>query len=776
VTEHKHQADRQVSTSEEQVTFVADARLISVLGEQLIGSEKVGVLELVKNAYDAGASLCTVTLEGVPGLTPKSRHLTEFESLPGPIIVIRDDGVGMAHDDLIHGWLRPATARRARVKERLREERDAADRRGSRETYDALVAQLREAHGGRLPMGEKGIGRLATHRLGRFLWLRTKTRDDALEWELRIDWSKFDTIGDAPTDLDKVQLTLRHQPPTTDYGSRGSGTVICCYGGRAGYEWTSDQILDVGRAVTALRSPRNAPQGFEPRFVSPHVAAHELASPLERVPAPFELLAIVDENGIADIDFRFQPPPALDNQIEQFAHEEKRDLRGANLEYWKGAGTAIRAPQCGRFLLHVRAWLRVRNWLGPDYEQVTEYLDRFGGITIFRDGLSTLPAEQGAKVDWLDLTVSHIKKGSRISYYQLAGEIELEQEQTLGLRDRSSREGMIQTRAYQDLAKLARAVIDELQFQVQSVRDRVTKKSTPRFPLRTIRAYAKSAASVARSISEHYDFKKDPLKIAKELGGDAPAKRLSEAAESLLSLSETLKLQEEEHAGLMEAAGFGLAISVAVHELGKLAAAIVADVHQLHRSLGAKSSEEGTLKSLEQRADALLGEVKRLAPLRVTRSDSLRPLSVRAAVEAARSAFARTLEESQILLHIDRADFQIKGRFGAIAQVFANLIDNSIYWIGTGGKGGAIQFAIDTKERTILVSDTGPGISEKMSAHLFEPFYSEKSPPSGLGLYICRYYLGQCGARIRLARPSERSNLSGAQFLIDFSKSPTGES
>ena len=80
--------------------------------------------------------------------------------------------------------------------------------------------------------------------------------------------------------------------------------------------------------------------------------------------------------------------------------------------------------------------------------------------------------------------------------------------------------------------------------------------------------------------------------------------------------------------------------------------------------------------------------------------------------------------------------------------------------------------SISTEDRTVLVADTGPGISSKMERHLFEPFYSEKSPPSGLGLYICRYYLGQCGATIRPARPAERSNLSGAQFLLDFSKTP----
>src|SRR5882672_11235879 len=115
--------------SDEPVKFVADARLISVLGEQLIGSEKVGILELVKNAYDAGAKLCTVTLEGVPGLQPTVRTLTDYELLPGPILEIRDDGSGMSKDDLIHGWLRPATPSRARIKEQLRAERDAAKER-----------------------------------------------------------------------------------------------------------------------------------------------------------------------------------------------------------------------------------------------------------------------------------------------------------------------------------------------------------------------------------------------------------------------------------------------------------------------------------------------------------------------------------------------------------------------------------------------------------------------------------------------------------------------
>ncbi|TAH35206.1 MAG: sensor histidine kinase [Planctomycetota bacterium] len=776
MTESRKQAVAPPTPSDEKVKFVADARLISILGEQLIGSEKVGILELVKNAYDAGASVCGVTLEGVPGFEPDTRRRKDYKDLPGPIIEVADDGSGMSHEDLVAGWLRPATTRRARIKEQLRAERESAAKRGSQKTFDALVDRLKEAHGGRLPLGEKGIGRLATHRLGRFLWLRTKTRDDALEWELKIDWSRFESLDGAPIDLHDVELTLRHQPPTADYGAKGSGTVICCYGGRPGYQWTREQIVDVGRSVNALRSPRRAPEGFEPRFSSPHVSEHELASPLERVAAPFDLLALVDEEGKADLELAFIPPAALNESLRPFKHQEKLDLRGTDTKYWKADGTTLRRPECGPFILHARAWLRFREWLDPEFKEVTDYLDQFGGITIYRDGLATLPAQQSAKVDWLGLAIAQIKKSSNISYYHLAGEIELAQERTLALRDRSSREGMIETRAYRDLARLTRSAVDQLQFHMQRVREDWTKAKSRRIPPKTLLSHAQVAAGLGKAMVESYDFRKDPLKIAERVGGKNAPERIGEAAEVLLSLGEHLKLQDDEREGLLEAAGFGLAIGVAVHELGKLASAIVTDVRQLHDTIGANSPGAPTLDSIVRRADALLGEVKRLAPLRVTRAEMARPFSVRSAVEAARNAFVQSLQDAQILLHVGREDFRVKGRFGAIAQVFANLFDNAIYWIGTEGAGGAIQVAVSAESRTVIVADSGPGVSEKMLEHLFEPFYSEKSPPSGLGLYICRHYLGQCDATIRLARPAERSKLRGAQFVLDFSKSPTGES
>jgi hypothetical protein len=191
-----------------------------------------------------------------------------------------------------------------------------------------------------------------------------------------------------------------------------------------------------------------------------------------------------------------------------------------------------------------------------------------------------LPAQQSARTDWLGLAQSQIKRSANISYYHLNGEIELAQEKNLDLRDRSSREGMIETTAYNDLAELARAAVNELQNQMQSVRDAWRKTKQRRIPPETLRAHAKTMTTAGKALVEKYDFKKDRDGLGEEIGKKA-AEKIQAAVEAFDELGETLKLQEEEREGLLEAAGFGLAIGVAVHEISKLAGAIVSDAKRL---------------------------------------------------------------------------------------------------------------------------------------------------------------------------------------------------
>ncbi len=174
----------------------SDVHLIKVLGEQLIGSEKVGVLELIKNSIDAQANYCKVLIENVSSL-PEPETEYEFSNYEGPVIVVEDDGIGMTRNIVENGWLRPASTLKTNIKEKLREERIRAQESGNLGNYEALVKKLQKENGKRIPLGEKGVGRFATHHLGRYLELRTKTADSSYELVLKIDWNKFDIISDA---------------------------------------------------------------------------------------------------------------------------------------------------------------------------------------------------------------------------------------------------------------------------------------------------------------------------------------------------------------------------------------------------------------------------------------------------------------------------------------------------------------------------------------------------------------------------------------------------
>ena len=76
------------------------ARLIRTIGAELISSEVVAVLELVRNSYDADASVVELRFS-----TPQTPEEAALE--------IWDDGHGMSRDILLGPWLEPATAFKA---------------------------------------------------------------------------------------------------------------------------------------------------------------------------------------------------------------------------------------------------------------------------------------------------------------------------------------------------------------------------------------------------------------------------------------------------------------------------------------------------------------------------------------------------------------------------------------------------------------------------------------------------------------------------------------
>ena len=119
----------------ESLTIKPYARLLTMLGDQLIKNELIALSELIKNSYDADASWVRVSFVDFE---------EDFTKKPTSKIIIEDDGNGMDSGILKKHWLNPATPEKLKKKKKN------------------TTTQL-----GRVLQGEKGIGRFAISNSGK---------------------------------------------------------------------------------------------------------------------------------------------------------------------------------------------------------------------------------------------------------------------------------------------------------------------------------------------------------------------------------------------------------------------------------------------------------------------------------------------------------------------------------------------------------------------------------------------------------------------------------
>ena len=138
-------------------SFRIESRILRELGERLVKQPEVALLELVKNSYDADATVCKI-----------SANEAESE------ISISDDGYGMTRDEFKFGWMTIGSSAKAK-------------KQSSRKFVRTIT-------------GEKGIGRFAVRFLGKELEIESIAYDK----ELRVytvltayfNWPKFDRDED----------------------------------------------------------------------------------------------------------------------------------------------------------------------------------------------------------------------------------------------------------------------------------------------------------------------------------------------------------------------------------------------------------------------------------------------------------------------------------------------------------------------------------------------------------------------------------------------------
>lgn len=202
----------------ERLHFDVSTGLKSVLGSELITDDEVAIFELVKNSFDAEASLVELY----------------FGS---STITIADDGIGMSYDDIKNKWLFVAYS----AKRESNRDSDFRDDIAERRNY----------------AGSKGIGRFSSDRLGQIIRLQTRPKlaSSGPVNCITVDWDRFDQ--DHKEHFEKIGVNYVTQPEgfslPNELTAPKHGTAITIEKTRR--RWDRDKILRLKSALAKLINP-----------------------------------------------------------------------------------------------------------------------------------------------------------------------------------------------------------------------------------------------------------------------------------------------------------------------------------------------------------------------------------------------------------------------------------------------------------------------------------------------------------------------------------------
>ncbi len=202
--------------NETPLSFEVSANLLRLIGRELVPSDELALIELIKNSYDAGAKRVIVTVQPVT------------EKQPG-YIKVQDDGQGMGLADFKRIFMFAGYSER------------------SKQAENAV----------RVPTGEKGIGRFATDRLGRHLVITTKAAREPQALKVTFDWDMF---RNKTKKFNEINVPYEYTS-VADLLRKVSGTTLQVTGLRS--YWKHDQLITLRRTLGELIDPFKTSSDFQ---------------------------------------------------------------------------------------------------------------------------------------------------------------------------------------------------------------------------------------------------------------------------------------------------------------------------------------------------------------------------------------------------------------------------------------------------------------------------------------------------------------------------------
>lgn len=265
--------------------FKTNVQLKSIIGKDLINDDNIAILELVKNSFDADAK--KVEIEFL-NLKDNDDNLNSYSKNTSRII-IKDNGLGMDLSDVTDKWLNIA--------------------------YSEKKTNTRQ-HNRRMA-GAKGVGRFSCDRLGEYLNLYAKTKNESEYVKLSIDWKRFE-IEDNKKEIQSIELDYEKiaKKDLIDLGFEpfNQGVLLEIIKLRSNWiykktnkegkviDWNTDKLIQLKKYLEKLINPS---QQFQNDNFGIHIDAPELIAENNSKQLDHERFLGKVENRIFDkLDFK----------------------------------------------------------------------------------------------------------------------------------------------------------------------------------------------------------------------------------------------------------------------------------------------------------------------------------------------------------------------------------------------------------------------------------------------------------------------------------------
>lgn len=702
-----------------QIPLKMHPRVFAALGADLVTSDVVAVIELVKNAYDALAKEVWV------------RFLSEAEEEEPTILEIHDDGHGMTREVIETVWSTVATPFRTR---NTMVEGNGLKRRVS---------------------GEKGLGRLSVGRLGKRLTMYTRAKDHPC-WKVTVDW---DGLADA-SELESSFISCVEADEDIPESLSEAGTVLII--DRLNSEWTTDLIEELEDNLARLQSPVARSEDFK-IFLStsetPEKSEHSeiKAHPFLSKPK-YLITGSVSPKGEIKYKYVFRP---LKGSLRRASGSISWDqIKSEHNKSAKKTKLTAEAPECGPFSFEIRAWDLAAgdtDELAVAYDikksQIRKAIGAHKGLSVYRDGILVLPKSETAK-DWLGLDLRRVSRvGTRISTSQIVGHIGIGADDNPMISDTSDRERFVQNAAYKHFEILLFGVVGMLENLRNEDRE----------------------VAPSESLTSLFDdlFPDEELtEQLSEAGRAGDTQRVIALLEAYTDKSKKVASKiKQRFTYYSHLATIGGIAETLIHEIRSRTGVIDRFLRKVPKKCIDSPNLEQALHSARQAVNSLERLANTFSPLANTGFKRGRRVSnlherINQCLEYQRESIQH--QKVEIRVPDELEGVVINADPAELDAIVLNLLTNALYWVKTE-KNPRIEFEfeVDTDEDRIKVSvhDNGPGIEEGDVEKVFLPGVTRKPHGIGMGLTVAGELVEAYGGKLGAAG---KGKLGGASFEFDL--------